>query len=140
MPPLYPCAPPPTSCTRVPVPLSLNDFADPYFPTLLALDTYLSVTLDALAPVFALDPYIPDKPKALSPVIALGLALAAFDSNIPVPVHISLPLGLTHDPLGPAITSPATPVPTLSAPSNPGPAAAPTALAPSGPAQRVATP
>ena len=138
MPPQVTCAPPLASCAGVPAPLTLDALAIPYFTTLLALDTYALVTLDALAPVFALGLSLPEKPEALSPVLALGLPLASFDSHSTVPVP--LPWGFTPDPLGLAITAPATPGTSPSAPSNPVPAAAPTALAPHGPSQRISTP
>ena len=111
----------------------------PYFTIILELDTYAEVNLDTLAPVFALGPSLQEKPNALSPVLALGLVLTAFDSNSPVPVHVPLPWGLKHYPLGPSITATANPGSTLSSSSNPVPAAAPTSLAPPGPAKWVAT-
>ena len=137
-PPLVPCAPSLASCARVPVPLTRDALVASYFPTLLTLDTYAPVILDALAPVFSLGPYLADKPKALSPLLTLGLSPVSFDSHSHVPVTLSW--GLTPDRLGPAITAPTTPGPPLSVPSNPGPAAAPTAFATPGPSRRVSTP
>ena len=116
--------------------MTLYGLAFPYFPILLELDTYAPVTLDALAPVLALGPSPPEKTEALAPVLALGLALSKFDPNIPV--HVTLPWGLTPDPLCLSITAPVIPGPVPSVPSNPSPAAAPTAHAPPGPAQWVA--
>ena len=110
----------------------------PYFPTILALDTYTLVNLDALAPVFAFGPSLPEKPEDLSPVLAPILALSAFNSRSHDPVP--LPWGFTPYPLGPSITTPATPGLTPSTPSHPGPAASSTALAPPGPPQLLATP
>ena len=79
--------------------MEFDALAAPYFTALLALDTYASVNLDTLAPVFALGPYFPDKPEDLCPVLPLGLDLTAFNSHISVPVP--LPWGLTPDPIRP---------------------------------------
>ena len=71
-------------------------------------------------------------------MFALGpdLTAPANHSHVPVP----LPWGSTPEPPGPAILAPTNLGPDLSAPPKPGPSAAPTALTPPGPHQRVASP
>ena len=98
----------------------------------------MPVTLDSLAPVFALglDPSLPMKPYSLAPVISLRLSLTYLASHSTA--FVLLPWGLTPDPLGPAITAPATLGPAQSATLKSGLVATPTELAPLGPDQRLA--
>ena len=117
-------SPPLVPCTHVPVPPTLNTLAIQFFP--------VPQLLDAHAPAFF---PVPDPPTLFdqAPVFSPGTDISSSFSHIAVPVIY--PWVSTPDPPDLATIYYSTPGPAPSAPNNPSPAAAPTALAPPGPTQ-----